>query len=123
MPCLPPFNRSYHIQIMSTHTFQTKYQGNLIQIVSGWNQKFQGFFLVIELNAVADDDQYLYSNLDDDELEGVDGFPPNLEYFLEILADFELIIPERMRLELLKDKASNIGNRKVTYASDGTMKG
>jgi hypothetical protein len=63
------------------------------------------------------DDTYVYSNLDDPDLQQWMGQHPKLEYFLAKLQSLEISIPQAMIDDIESDKLNNVGNKTVSYRS------
>ena len=95
---------------MSQHYFETQHEGKPVTVVMGWDRPLQGFFMVIE-KASDTEDEYLYSNLDDEALFPFMGLPPTLEHFLATLKTFGLSVPPTMIEEIQADAYNNVGNR------------
>jgi hypothetical protein len=98
---------------MSQHFYSTELDGQPVTVMMGWDRPLQGFFMLIEPGP--EDDEYLYSNLDDPALDEWFGLPTSLDHFIATLAGFGLQVPDRMIAEVLADAAQNVGNRVVRH--------
>ena len=95
---------------MSQHYFESIYQKRPIEILMGWDQAAQGYYMVIEWSDEDDDDLiYLYHHNQDEDLP--DPYPDTLAPFLGRLAVLGITIPSAMLQGVLADGASNVGNR------------
>ncbi|MBK6616507.1 hypothetical protein [Ottowia sp.] len=104
--------------------------GRVVSVLMGFDRPLQGFFLVIEDDAPPpavragqeeDEDEYVYSNLNDEALERWMGLPPTMDHFVAKLSELGIAVPQLMIDEVLKDKEGNVGNRHVSYDMDGRM--
>lgn len=101
---------------MSQHRFFTDdSDGRPIEVLMGWDQPMQGFFLVIE----RPDGALLYSNLDDRVLDKWHGLPRSLDHFFRKLRQLRIKVPKRMIDEVLLDERRNAGNRICLHQADG----
>jgi len=110
---------------MSQHLFDTQYETRPVTILMGWDRPLQGYFMVIEYqDAAGDDDDYVYSNLMDADprLLRRSGLANDLALFEEKLAGLGLRVPALMLAQIRTDAERNTGNRVVTYDPAGTMK-
>ena len=105
---------------MSQHLFRTEHRGQSVTILMGFDRPLQGYFMVIELDD-ADEDTWLYSNLEDPALIRYMGLPPTLEPFLERLAALGLQVPAAMVDEIRADGRSGVGNRYVQWNAQGAQ--
>jgi hypothetical protein len=96
---------------MSQHYFETLHQGEMTEVLMGWDQPCQGFFLVISKQS--DEEEPFYSNLYERNPH-----PQDLDYFLGVLKRFDITIPQTMINALREDKRSNAGNKHVSHFSD-----
>lgn len=102
---------------MSRHIFETYYKDEEVKIVAGWDRSLQGFFMTIERLSASgndDDDNYIYSNLNE---ENSHTFTP----FVRVLVDLGINIPKQMIDEIVQDGIVNAGNKGVVhyYLKDG----
>jgi hypothetical protein len=103
---------------MSQHIYKTTHQDRPIEVLIGWDRPLQGFFMMIDwLDEENDSDEYLYSNLDDLNLQN--SHPKELSYFLERLSVLGVVVPQKMLQEVLKDQRENAGNRTERYEEEG----
>lgn len=110
------YDRSSGRKRMSQHYFNTLTQdGEPVSVLMGWDRPLGHFFLVVEKDT--DDDEYLYSNLDDPQAL----FNRPLSYYREKLAILGIDVPDSMFVEIERDKAMNTGNRYVWHRPDGTF--
>lgn len=100
--------------VMSQHYFETIHQSENTEILMGWDQPCQGFFLVI--SKPSDIDEPFYSNLYEETPH-----PKSLDYFLAVLDHFNITIPQTMMNELLNDKENNVGNKVVHHSFEENM--
>ncbi len=104
---------------MSRHYFGAFHKGSPITVVLGWDRPMDYFFLVIEEetnsanNPMAFD--LLYSNLQES-----DPFNHDLDYYREVLHNFQIGVPESMFIEVERDRERNTGNRVITHQTDGS---
>ncbi|VFR23772.1 hypothetical protein ANDA3_1210 [plant metagenome] len=108
---------------MSRHYFKTAHKGFPITVVFGWDRPMGYFFLMIEKPAEliddtmqVEDEDFLYSNLHEDNPFGHD-----LEYYGQVLHHFHIAVPETMFVQVMRDAIRNTGNRVVTYQADGSF--
>jgi hypothetical protein len=106
---------------MSQHFFTTRYEGRSVTVVVGFDRPLRGFFCFVERNDANgdDDEQFVYSNLDDPKLAGCLGMPKSLRYFVKRLDDLGLVVPRSMFDEAECDRLGNVGNRCVWHDEKG----
>ncbi|KVX33886.1 hypothetical protein WT31_09425 [Burkholderia territorii] len=103
---------------MSAHIYRTSHKGRPVRIQAGWDCPLQHYYLVVEFlepteaDADADDEGYLYSNLDDDDAWRCRDFA----YFERKLLELGLQVPTALTDGVRSDRASNISNREVDYS-------
>jgi hypothetical protein len=102
---------------MSQHVFETFLHAMPLTIVMGWDRPLQGFFLMVSKDD-EEEEKYLYSNLEDPNLDRNNGMAHSLEYLEDKLAALGLSVPTEMLSELRKDCALNVGNRYVNHTPD-----
>lgn len=104
---------------MSRHYFGTFHKGSPITVVLGWDRPMDYFFLVIEEQINSADNpmtlDHLYSNLQES-----DPFNHELDYYREVLRNFQIGVPESMFIEVERDREKNTGNRVVKHQTDGS---
>jgi hypothetical protein len=99
---------------MSQHIYKTEYQGRPIEVQIGWDRPLQGFYMVIDwLDADDNEDEYLYSNLDDLTLPST--HPNELSCFLAQLSRLGIVVPQKMLQAVISDQQENAGNKIVYY--------
>jgi hypothetical protein len=99
---------------MSQHTYITKHQGRPITIQMGWDRPLQGFHMVIwYMDQSSDDDQYLYSNLEDMDLPAAQ--PSSLDPFLQRLIQLGIEVPSSMVALVHLDGEANTGNSQTAH--------
>lgn len=108
---------------MSRHYFATSHKGFPITVYLGWDRPMQYFFLVIEKPAdlvdetmQVEDDDYLYSNLHED-----DPFGHGLDYYRCVLQHFQIAVPESLFTAVQHDAEGNAGNRVDDHQADGAF--
>lgn len=108
---------------MSRHYFETVHNGFPVTVVLGWDRPLRYFFMVIEKSpqlidgaTKVEDEEFLYSNLDEN-----DPFSRGLDYYREVLHQFQIDVPESMFFEVQRDCDEHVGNRIVRYESDGSF--
>lgn len=105
---------------MSQHTVVAKYEGKDVEVLAGWDQPLQRFFLVIEY--VNDEDipednpeGIVYSNLYDEALLKDVNAEKSFEYFKSKLMELGIVIPVSMIDEVEEDGRLNVGNKEVQH--------
>lgn len=104
---------------MSQHIFNTTVNGKPITVMLGWDRPMQQYFMVAEWNVKSpqsDEDDYLYSNLLDEQAAGQD-----IEYFKAKLEALGVQVPSTMFTQARMDHWGNVGNRICNYQVDGTF--
>ncbi|MFL9883226.1 hypothetical protein PQR66_09330 [Paraburkholderia agricolaris] len=108
---------------MSQHSFDTVHNGFPITVLLGWDRPLNYFFLVIQKRTTrideamqAEDGDILYSNLHENE-----PFNHDLEYYREVLGNFQILVPESMFIEVQHDLVSYVGNRVAKHQVDGSF--
>ena len=96
---------------MSRHSFDTVCDGRPVQVVMGWDRPLQYVFMSVE--RLDEPDEYLYSNLDDEHAKN------DVGYFLAKLNALGITVPASMIVEVVADRANNVGNRVVVHTMDG----
>lgn len=93
---------------MSQHYYVTTHQGRPVRVLMGWDRPLQGYFMVIaNMDATADEPEFLYSNLDDTDLPKAQ--PDSLDPFLERLRTFGIELPHSMISIAFLDGEFNTG--------------
>jgi hypothetical protein len=105
---------------MSQHLFSTQFDGKPVVVMMGWDRPLQGFFLVVEASD-DENEEYVYTNLEDPALIPWMGLPPTIEPFLAKLRELGIVVPARMLEEVKADAMANTGNRYVTYDESGAI--
>jgi hypothetical protein len=100
---------------MSRHSFTTKYQGQPVEIIAGWDRPFQAYFLLIQFLEVTEE-IYLYNDSLDDRAE-----PKNWLFFEQKLIDFGLYVPVAMAQAVVDDGQTNAGNKNIQYDALGNV--
>ncbi len=101
---------------MSQHYYVTTHQGRPVRVLMGWDRPLQGYFMVIaNMDATADEPEFLYSNLDDTDLPKAQ--PDNLDPFLERLRTFGIELPHSMISIAFLDGEFNTGNRSIDHTT------
>ena len=106
---------------MSQHSFNTTLQGRPVIVVVGYDRPLRGFFCFVEKCEVddAEDDEFVYSNLNDLLLASSYGLSKSLEYFKGVLHELGLRVPTSMFEQSELDMLGNVGNRCVSHTADG----
>ena len=105
---------------MSQHYFQTSYEGRSVTVVVGFDRPLRGFFCFVERNDAGDqEEEFLYSNLDDPKLVHCMGIAKTLKHFEKRLGDLGLAVPRSMFSEAENDQRFNVGNRFVWHDAKG----
>lgn len=105
---------------MSQHIVQSRYRGEPVSVLLGWDRPLQQFFLVIErtaLDSQADEEDaepFVYTNLEDPEVN-----PRNLAYFREVVARLAVPVPPQVFEAVAHDAQVNRGNHVVRYDFEG----
>lgn len=102
---------------MSRHIYSTTTDdGKSVKVVMGYDRPLNYLFMTVEelsppeAAPTEDDDQdspYLYSNMDD-LCAGLE--IQEIEYFLDILKDLQISIPEPMIAHIQEDQVNKVGN-------------
>lgn len=107
---------------MSQHYFPTIYQGRSVTVVVGFDRPLRGFFCFVERNdAEEQEEEFVYSNLDDPKLFGSMGMARTLKHFEKRLADLGFVVPRSMFAEAEADQRFNVGNRCVWHDGKGVL--
>ena len=111
---------------MSRHTF-TGRAGDLQFVATlGYDRPLKGFHLVIQQTfddpviRSLNEDVYVYSNLDDEALADVWGYPRTLDYYISVFERLAISLPPTLLGEVRADRDGDVGNRIVTYDAAGT---
>lgn len=100
---------------MSQHYFSTQHNGEAITVLLGWDRPLGHFFLVVERDDPAfDQDDYLYVNLDEPG-----AFELPLAFFRQKLVEMGIEVPSQMFEQVQLDSDGHVGNRRVVYQADG----
>lgn len=118
---------------MSQHYFDTAIGERKVRVVLGWDRPLGHFFMTIEQLAAAtvrteaspaaeddeeaEDDGYLYSNLNE-----LNPFGKSLDFFKAKLTELGITAPVSMFEQVRRDEALNVGNRYVWHNADGTFR-
>ena len=106
---------------MSQHSFNTTLEGRRVIVVVGYDRPLRGFFCFVE-KCDADDteeDEFVYSNLNDLKLASCYGLSKSLDYFKGVLRDLGLQVPASMFEQSELDMRGNVGNRCVSHNEKG----
>jgi len=80
---------------MSQIKFNTTYKTKAVEVMAGWDNPLQGYFLsIFKLDLENDDEELLYDNLADKDLSSTMGFARSTGYFKTILEHFEIVVPD-----------------------------
>jgi len=94
---------------MSQHMFRTvDLGGKPVRVVLGFDRRLDYVFCFVE----DEEEDFLYSNLDDDQA-GI--HQQDVSYYRLILAGLGIIVPDQMFTEVESDQANRVGNREVDY--------
>lgn len=94
---------------MSQHRFRCVHQGQPIEVTIGFDRPLGYVFMTIITD---DEEQILYSNLDDD-VAGI--HCRDVNYFRRLLQRMNITVPECMFNETLRDQIGHVGNRNVEH--------
>lgn len=93
---------------MSQVKFKTKYNGETVEVMAGWDNPLQGFFMTIFGQPTEEDDEpILYNNLADPNAPGAMGFSRDTEYFKHKLEELGIIAPAGF-WQLVNRKEGNV---------------
>jgi len=106
---------------MSQHHYKAAYRGKRVDVQFGWDRPCRGFYLVIQ-NEGARDDNFVYSNLNDESLLPYMGMPPTIDPLLAVLKRLGITIPQTMIEAVRQDGIDNVGNKSVIYDAAGNAK-
>lgn len=106
---------------MSQHHYQTRNaQGSPVYVLAGWDCPLGHFFLNVEhANAGDDDEEMIYSNLDD--AQGGLAHRESFAYYRKVLADLGIDVPEAMIEAIEQDKIHQVGNRVEDWTPEGAL--
>jgi hypothetical protein len=100
---------------MSQHIFETKYEGDPVTVVMGWDRPKQDYFMMISKERGAFTPPFIvYDNDIDDRSKG-----EGLDYYQATLLELGIEVPQVMLQHVHHDCGFNVGNRVCTYAADG----
>jgi len=100
---------------MSQHTITLKNKADTTyNILTGWDRPLQGFFLVVFVGDDDDEDEMIYSNLNDIHLVNTPQ-PPHYQYFDELLDEMGVALPSDLKIALEEDKQVNRGNQNTSW--------
>lgn len=105
---------------MSQHYFPTSYEGRSVTVVVGFDRPLRGFFCFVERNET-DDEEFVYSNLDDPKLTHCMGIAKTLRHFEKRLGDLGFEVPRSVFTEAAADQRFNVGNRCVWHDATGVL--
>ena len=105
---------------MSQHYFSTSHQDRPVTVVIGYDRPVRGFFCFVERDD-ADDEEFVYYNLDDPKLSGTMGMAKSLKYFEKRLSDLGLAVPQSLFVQAELDQRGNVGNRCAWHQANGTF--
>lgn len=94
-------------------------------VVVGYDRPLRGFFCFVEKCGVDDtaadddEDEFVYSNLNDLKLASCYGLSKSLDYFKGVLHELGLQVPASMFEQSELDMLGNVGNRCVSHTADG----
>lgn len=98
---------------MSQHVFRTcDHEKRKVTVTLGYDRPLNYVFCTV----FSDDEEIVYSNLDDDRA-GTD--QQDVEYFRGVLKALGIEVPELMFREVADDQANRIGNRIVFHEAAG----
>lgn len=101
---------------MSQHYYVTTHKSRPVKITLGWDRPLQGYFMVIaNLDAGPEEDDFLYSNLDDLELPKAQ--PDSIDPFIDRLEQFGIELPYSMISIAHLDGTFNTGNRSIDHTT------
>jgi len=106
---------------MSQHSFNTTLEGRPVIVVVGYERPLRGFFCFVE-KCDADDteeDEFVYSNLNDLKLASCYGLSKLLDHFKGVLHELGLQVSTSMFEQSELDMLGNMGNRCVSHTADG----
>ncbi len=95
---------------MSRHFYKTTFENEPITILMGYDNYYDGFFMVIEYDEPKDED-VIYSNLFEN-----DCYPKNLSTHQRQLNALNLSVPIEMIIEIHTDAAVRMGNKDVHHS-------
>jgi hypothetical protein len=97
---------------MSQHMFKTiDSEGQILEVLMGYDRRLNYVFCVV----TREDEEVLYSNLDDDNAGTQQ---QDVDYYRPVLEDLGLRVPEPMFQEIKADQADRVGNRTVVYEAN-----
>jgi hypothetical protein len=96
---------------MSAHTFVTNQTGQHLVITIGWDGPLQGHFMTIFRASGSK----VYSNLDDKRLKKSMGLTPDIYYFISVLTEYGIHLPQVLIDRVNNDRIENIGNCECSY--------
>jgi len=94
---------------MSQHLFNSTIDGDNVEIQMGWDTPMQWFYMVIEKD-IDDSDEPLYSNLFDNNYR-----VGQLEYYIELLNEWNVLIPNGLLDSINNDKINSRMNNQVHW--------
>lgn len=96
---------------MSQHIYRTHSDGELVEVQMGWDKPCGWFYLVISpVGEGGETEDPVYSNLDEENPATLD-----LDYFLGVLDEFGIVLPDGLVDEVRRDRLENAVNRVVVY--------
>ena len=106
---------------MSQHSFSTTLEGRPVIVVVGYDRPLRGFFCFVEKCDIdgEDEDEFVYSNLNDLKLGSCYGLSKSLDYLKGVLQELGLQVPASMFEQSELDMLGNVGNRCVSHTADG----
>ncbi len=102
---------------MTQHYLKTTYKEKPVIVQAGWDRRMQGFYLVVdyvEERDRTDPDQPIFSNL-----SSGDSHPKTFVPFDLQLEKMGVVIPNAMRLAIIRDGETNTGNGGSWWTADG----
>ncbi len=97
---------------MSQHIFETtNAKGARVTVTMGYDRPLDYVFCTV----MAENDDIIYSNLDDDDA-GTDQREVN--YYRPVLEKLGVHVPESVFREVVSDQLRRVGNREVTHVAD-----
>lgn len=94
---------------MSQHMcLSTTSKGEEVTVTLGYDRPLDYIFCTVE----TDDENFLYSNLDDD---GAGIEQQSVDYYRSVLRDLGVHVPESMFREVRADQIGRVGNRVVRH--------
>jgi hypothetical protein len=98
--------------IMSQHIFETETrEGITVTITVGYDRPLDFVFCTV----TTQEDEVIYSNLDDDD---AGTYQQDVDYYRDILERLELVVPSVVFEEVRADQLGHVGNRVVIHQAN-----